>query len=449
MVQISGCGQLPDGLAYIVMEYLEESLGSRMEAAGRPAPPSPRPCASPARSPPPLAAARNRGSSTAISKPDNARDRPRSGSPAERAKVLDFGIAKVLASAQGQGAMRWNSRRRRITGMMVGTPLYMAGSAAARDHRRSGGCVLARVMPIFACCAAGRHAIGDGSGAVMAMRIYENRRHCGGSTGDPRKIWRGSCVALVKDPAQRPGMAGVRWPEQLELKTIRHRHHVDHRHRANHQPAVPRTAADADAGGHFGMGPNPSSRRWRSRRHRWTTAAAAALPLIVAATISAASLSAVACWPSCRCAIPIIIPVTVCAAGEVDDQQRAAGATAAAALDQSEIGRTPWNTTQPAANVADPHPAPRRLRHDRVVTLDQSANAFVQRPDPAAGLQRYAATTPPPPAGDAGPAAGPRRAKGRASPKGAVAVDSSPAPDKDQQSPNRLDARRASAKAKG
>ena len=91
----------------------------------------------------------------------------------ERAKVLDFGIAKVLQDPAASGDPMEQSSQTR-TGMMVGTPLYMApeqcrGGSNIDDKADvySLGVMLYRMLcgrPPF---------IGEGSGAVMAMHIYE------------------------------------------------------------------------------------------------------------------------------------------------------------------------------------------------------------------------------------------------------------------------------------
>src|SRR4051794_38519074 len=102
VVQISEFGQLPDGLAYIVMEFLEgESLGSRMKRQGGrlTIPETLRLTRQIAAA---LAAAHAKGIVHRDLKPDNVMIVPDPEAPGgERAKVLDFGIAKVLASAQG------------------------------------------------------------------------------------------------------------------------------------------------------------------------------------------------------------------------------------------------------------------------------------------------------------------------------------------------------------
>jgi serine/threonine-protein kinase len=127
VVQISEFGQLPNGLAYIVMEYLAgEPLGARMKRQGGrlSVPEALRLTRQIAAA---LAAAHAKGIVHRDLKPDNVMIVPDPEAPGgERAKVLDFGIAKVLASAQGHtgDAMEQSSQTR--TGMMVGTPLYMA-----------------------------------------------------------------------------------------------------------------------------------------------------------------------------------------------------------------------------------------------------------------------------------------------------------------------------------
>jgi hypothetical protein len=103
------------------------------------------------------------------------------------------------------------------------------------------------------------------------------------------------------------------------------------------------------------------------------------------------------------------------------------------AVDQTEVGRTPWNTLQPAANGQ----LVLILRYagyaDRVVTIDQSANAFVQET-----LQPLASSVvPTPPVDPAQPAQLLKRGKKGRVVKGPVAADGTPlaAPDKPPATP--------------
>jgi serine/threonine protein kinase len=130
LVRIFECGHLPDGAAYIVMEFLEgESLRARMRRVG----------------------GRLDGSSLLIArqianalsathakkiihrdlKPDNVMIVPDSDMPTgERIKILDFGIAKLAADTAGDSAdgnlVDDGGVVRTRTGLILGTPAYMA-----------------------------------------------------------------------------------------------------------------------------------------------------------------------------------------------------------------------------------------------------------------------------------------------------------------------------------
>jgi hypothetical protein len=117
------------------------------------------------------------------------------------------------------------------------------------------------------------------------------------------------------------------------------------------------------------------------------------------------------------------------------------GATVLRALDQSEIGRTPWHTTQPSSNgqliiiLRLPGYA------DRVVTMDQSANAQVKETlsplatnAPPPTTSEPTTTPPPPPAVDpAAAAANKRGKKGKPTGKG---EGGSATPDKTPATPS-------------
>jgi serine/threonine-protein kinase len=139
IVEIIDCSVLPNGNAYIVMEYLTgESLGSHLRAHGR-VPPS-RALALTRQVAAALSAAHSQHIIHRDLKPDNvfvlAAPDP---SPI---KILDFGIAKLT-----QGGSREGSQTTR-TGALIGTPAYMSPEqcrgAGAVDHRTdiySLGCI--------------------------------------------------------------------------------------------------------------------------------------------------------------------------------------------------------------------------------------------------------------------------------------------------------------------
>jgi len=210
VVQISEFAQLPDGTAYIVMEFLEgESLGSRMKRQNGKLSlvESLRLARQIAAA---LAAAHAKNIIHRDLKPDNVMIVADPEAPGgERAKVLDFGIAKLAAAASPDGGSEAVSTTR--TGVMVGTPLYMApeqckgtGQVDAKADVYSLGVMLYRMLcgrPPF---------VGDGVGAVMAMHIYEQPppiREFEPSV--PEDLAGLVHVLLEKNPANRPTMAQV------------------------------------------------------------------------------------------------------------------------------------------------------------------------------------------------------------------------------------------------
>jgi eukaryotic-like serine/threonine-protein kinase len=166
IVEIFDFGYAKDDSAYIVMEHLAgESLRDRLDAYVTL---DPERAASIGRQiASALQAAHDQGIIHRDLKPDNiflVPDQEVAGG--ERAKILDFGIAKLAA---GKG----NSFRTQ-TGQLFGTPAYMAPEqcrgAGRVDHRAdlyAVGCILYEMVcgrPPF---------IGEGGGEVLAAQIYE------------------------------------------------------------------------------------------------------------------------------------------------------------------------------------------------------------------------------------------------------------------------------------
>ncbi|MCX5745022.1 MAG: serine/threonine-protein kinase [Proteobacteria bacterium] len=163
MIEVYDFGYTPEGRAYLVMELLEgEELARRLQARGRLSESDAIHVARGIASA--LVAAHAKGIVHRDLKPDNVflvRDaREVNG---ERPKLLDFGIAKVLAATDGQTQ----------TGALIGTPLYMAPeqarTASAIDHRAdlySLGCMLYEMLvgaPPF---------VAVGAGEIIAMQLF-------------------------------------------------------------------------------------------------------------------------------------------------------------------------------------------------------------------------------------------------------------------------------------
>jgi hypothetical protein len=196
IVQIFDFGQHVDGSAYIVMERLEgEGLDQRLERTGRLAVPEAlrivRQVAST------LATAHAAGIVHRDLKPGNiflVRDPEVAGG--ERAKVLDFGIAKLADDSAGVKTKSW---------AVLGTPKYMApeqcrgaGYVDARSDVYSLGCVL------FTLIVGAPPFDAEGFGDVIAMQLREPApAPSTRADGIPPEVDDIVLTCLAKDPAQR------------------------------------------------------------------------------------------------------------------------------------------------------------------------------------------------------------------------------------------------------
>lgn len=208
IVQISDHGQLPDGTAFIVMEFLAgETLEQRIHRDGgtlaladvldlgwqlADA----------------LAAAHAKGIIHRDVKPQNVMLTPDVQNPdIIRTKVLDFGLAKLAGGALSKTS----------SNAIMGTPLYMspeqcagAGKVDARSDVYSLGCVLYEML-------AGRPPfLAEGAGQLLGMHMYDQPEPLGRLTpATPKAVLQLVHSLLTKDQTLRPTMSEV--AKQLAL----------------------------------------------------------------------------------------------------------------------------------------------------------------------------------------------------------------------------------------
>jgi tRNA A-37 threonylcarbamoyl transferase component Bud32 len=144
IVDIIDCSVLPDGNAYIVMEYLSgESLAAHLR--DHPRLPATRALFLARHIADALSAAHSQKIVHRDLKPDNVF--LLGGSDATPLKILDFGIAKLMHAAPGEGHFKTR------TGSLMGTPVYMSPEqcrgAGEVDHRTdiySLGCIVFEML---------------------------------------------------------------------------------------------------------------------------------------------------------------------------------------------------------------------------------------------------------------------------------------------------------------
>jgi len=170
IVKIDEFGHLPDGTAYIIMEFLSgDPLSVRLRnLGGKLQLPDilriSRQIASA------LAATHLKGIVHRDLKPDNVMLVPDSEvAGGERVKILDFGIAKVISDYSGPGAEEFKTN----TGLVLGTATYMAPEqckGAGEVTEKADVYSLAIVMYRMCCGKVPFRA--EGPGEVMAMHIF-------------------------------------------------------------------------------------------------------------------------------------------------------------------------------------------------------------------------------------------------------------------------------------
>ena len=199
IVDIFDYGRLPDGNAYIVMELLEgETLGDRLKHQRLLSPN--HACSIARHVAGTLAAAHSHKIIHRDLKPDNVFLVKDPAMPrGERAKLLDFGIAKLNSSSQPSDLVKTE------TGRLMGTPYYMSPEqcrgAGKVDHRTdiySLGCMLYQMLtarPPF---------VLEGAGEILAAHIHipapSPRVH---EPSIPQPLERMILKMLEKDPDRR------------------------------------------------------------------------------------------------------------------------------------------------------------------------------------------------------------------------------------------------------
>ncbi len=207
IVDVYELGQLPDGRAYIVMQFLAgDSLADRLQQRGGklPAADAIRLIRQVAAG---MAAAHSKGIIHRDLKPDNVMIVEDSEAPGgERAKIVDFGIAKMMVAPEGPG-----EQRRTRAGTVLGTPAYMAPEQCRGSEGLTPKAdVYALGVMLYECLAGRTPFLATGTGEMLAKHIYEQ----------PQPLWEldasqpAELVSLVhamlhKQPESRPTMTEV------------------------------------------------------------------------------------------------------------------------------------------------------------------------------------------------------------------------------------------------
>jgi len=197
-------GITPDGLCYLAMEWLEgETLRQRLERKPLTLAESLALVAALAEA---LAEAHGRGVVHRDLKPSNVF---LPGGDATAAKLLDFGIAHL---ARG-------TRAATRTGMMLGTPGYMAPEQARGDRAVDARVDVFALGTILFECVAGRPAfLGEHPMALLAKILIEEPPRLRAVRPDaPRSVEALVARMLSKDPAGRPPDATAVLAELAEL----------------------------------------------------------------------------------------------------------------------------------------------------------------------------------------------------------------------------------------
>ena len=196
IVEVFDCDVDATGRAYMVMEYLEgDTLADQLRRAGKLH--WTAACLIGRQVADALASAHDKGIVHRDLKPENVFLVADGGEPTGAVKVLDFGVAKLLAS---DAAARLTMR-----GTLIGTPEYMSPEqcgGAEVDHRAdiyALGCILFEMLsghPPFV------------TSSLRALVVAHRFRPAPlpGKSGSHFPAWLGDLMArmLAKDPAQRP-----------------------------------------------------------------------------------------------------------------------------------------------------------------------------------------------------------------------------------------------------
>lgn len=209
LVDVFECGYAENGMAFIIMEYLDgETLRARCKRQGTLGPASIPIIRQMATA---LAATHEKNIVHRDLKPDNVMLVADPEVPGgERVKILDFGIAKLLADVGGE-----DLKVRTKTGAMMGTPTYMSpeqcrGNAAVRQPSD----VYSLGAMLFELYAGRPPFVSDGFGELMAMHLFAPPPTLTSFvSGIPPELDALIARMLAKDPAQRPLMTQV--AEQL------------------------------------------------------------------------------------------------------------------------------------------------------------------------------------------------------------------------------------------
>jgi eukaryotic-like serine/threonine-protein kinase len=164
IVEILDFGATPDGQPYFIMEFLTgEALSERVARGPMPAaevaPLADQMCRA-------LAAAHIKGIVHRDLKPHNIQIIEKDGAPF--VKILDFGVAKILAAPDGSQSVKTR------TGSLMGTPLYMSPEqckgAGLLDHRTD---IYSLGVMIFEMLAGRPPFMAEGIGELFAKHMLE------------------------------------------------------------------------------------------------------------------------------------------------------------------------------------------------------------------------------------------------------------------------------------